>query len=422
MEPFLSLALMKNFIILAVALSLISCESTNNQGAENRISIPATPWRFTLNINGHSLPFNGTFSNVEKRSATLTLRNADEKIIIENVILRNDSVIVELPFFNTEMHLRVESPFMLSGVWVNLDKEDYRIPLNAEQGQDFRFTNTGSQLQLPSKYMAKFELGTDTEYPAVLLLENNSGKLTGTFLTETGDYRYLEGNIMNKSVYLSTFDGSHALYFQAEIKADSLVNGIFKSGKNYVTDWMAFADSTATLKKPEEITSIKGSDSMDINLRNQDGEVVDWAGLDLDGKVVILDIMGTWCPNCMDASRALKELATPYSENDLVVVPVLFEYRDDLTKARKAFSEYSERLNIPETFLFGGKASKKVATKKFPMLSSISSFPTLVFVGRDRQIAEVYTGFYGPGTGEYYNEFMRNKEKLLARLVNDEIQ
>lgn len=419
MEPFLSLPYMKNLVILAVVLALTSCESKNNVGEENRIVIPATPWRFALDMNGDILPFNGTFSNVKKHSATLTLRNADEKIIIDDVILRNDSVIVELPFFNTEMHLRVESPFMLSGVWVNLDRDDYRIPLTAEQGQDFRFTNTGSQRTLPSKYLAKFELGTETEYPAVLLLENNSGNLTGTFLTETGDYRYLEGNIMNRSVYLSTFDGSHAFYFRAEIKGNSLVNGIFKSGKTYQTDWMAFADSTATLKNPEEITTVKSDEPVDFNLPNQDGEIVNWVESGLIGKVVVLDIMGTWCPNCMDASRALKELARPYSEDDLVVVPVLFEYRDDLTQAKKAFSEYSKQLDIPEKFLFGGRASKQIANEKFPMLNSISSFPTLVFVGRDRQIAEVYTGFYGPGTGMYYSDFMSSKKELLARLVID---
>lgn len=399
----------------------MSCEVTTNVGAENRITIPATPWRFAMDMTGDILPFNGTFSNVKNRSATLTLHNAEENIIIDDVILRNDSVIVKLPFFNTEMRLRVESPFMLSGVWINLDKEDYHIPLTAEQGQDFRFTNTGSTSQLPSKYMARFEIGTETEYPAVLLLANNSGKLTGTFLTETGDYRYLEGNIINGSVYLSTFDGSHAFYFQAEIKGDSLVNGVFKSGKTYKTEWMAFADSSASLKNPREITSVKTGEVIDFSLPNQDGEIVNWVKSDLEGKVVVLDIMGTWCPNCMDASSALKELADPYSEEDLVVLPVLFEYRDDIEQAKKAFSQYSKQLDISDKFLFGGRASKKIAKEKFPMLSSISSFPTLVFIGRDRKVAEVFTGFYGPGTGKYYDDFMNRKKDLLLRLVNEEI-
>lgn len=419
MEPFLPLLLMKRLLTLLILLSLISCENKPSPGAENKIAIPASPWRFALDVSGDILPFNGTFSNVKKHSATLTLRNADEEITIDEVSLRNDSVIVKLPYFNTEMHLRVESPFMLSGEWINLDKENYRIPLTAEQGQDFRFTNTGSQRQLPSRYMAQFELGTEKEYPAVLLLENNSGKLSGTFLTETGDYRYLEGNIMNESVYLSTFDGSHAFYFQAAIKGDSLVNGIFKSGKTYQTNWIAVADSTASLTAPEKITTVESGTRIDFSLPNQDGQIVNWENADLNGKVVILDIMGTWCPNCMDASRALKQLADPYTEKDLIVLPVLFEYRDDLTFAKEAFSEYRNQLDIPEYFLFGGRASKKNAHQKFPMLSDVSSFPTLIFVGRNREIAEIYTGFYGPGTGQYYSDFMRNKAALIFQLVNE---
>ena len=67
----------------------------------------------------------------------------------------------------------------------------------------------------------------------------------------------------------------------------------------------------------------------------------------------------------------------------------------------------------------GGKASKKVAEEKFPMLSSVSSFPTLIFIGKDREVKEVYTGFYGPGTGTFYDDFMTSKEELLAKLVSE---
>jgi thiol-disulfide isomerase/thioredoxin len=411
---------MKYLINLILVFILYSCESADPNAVENRIKIPATSWRFTLNLNGDILPFNGSFSKIKSHSATLTLKNGEEEIIIKDVKLQNDSVIVPLPFFNTEMRLSIESPYMLSGVWVNLDKENYRIPLNAEQGQDFRFTNTGSDRVLPLRYMVKFELGLDSEYPAVLILKNNSGKLSGTFLTETGDYRYLEGNIMSGSIHLSTFDGSHAFLFMADISGDSLINGIFKSGKNYKADWMGVGDPNATLRDPEKITTFEKDNLFDFELPNQDGKMATWKNSDLEGKVVVLDIMGTWCPNCMDASRALKELSRPYSEDDLVVLPVLFEYRDDLKLAKSAFSEYSQKLNISEKFLFGGRASKKIANEKFPMLSSISSFPTLVFIGRDRQVAHVYTGFYGPSTGEYYTDFMNSKKKLLQSLVDSQ--
>jgi len=403
-----------------LAFSLFSCNNADPNIKQNRISIPPTPWRFTLDLNGDILPFNGKFSNVQDYSATLTLTNADERIVIDDVQLQNDSVIVPMPFFNTEMRLSIESPYMLSGVWINLDKENYRIPLTAEQSQEFRFTNTKSGRTIASRYQVTFEVGLDSEYPAVLVIENTDGFLEGTFLTETGDYRYLEGNIMNGSINLSTFDGSHAFLFKAKIAGDSLINGIFKSGKTYKANWVGWADSTATLRNPAEITSYDPEIPIDFKLTDQDGNIATWASSHLQGKVVVLDIMGTWCPNCMDASRALKELSRPYSDDDLVILPVLFEYRDDLSLAKRAFSEYSENLNIPNKFLLGGKASKKIAQEKFPMLSSISSFPTLVFVGKDQKIAEVYTGFYGPGTGKYYDSFMDSKKELLKRLVNKE--
>jgi thiol-disulfide isomerase/thioredoxin len=419
-EPFLLLSLMRVTYQLAFLILLLSCKAENRNASKNRITIPETVWRFTMDLNGDLLPFTGTFTEVKDYSATLTLHNADEEIVIQDVILRNDSLIANLPFFNTAFKMRVESPYMLSGIWINYDKENYKIPITAEQGQDFRFTNSQSRQAISDRYFVRFQPDSKGEYPAILELENRSGRLKGTFLTETGDYRFLEGNIMNNSIYLSTFDGSHAFFFKASIKGDSLVNGIFKSGTHYEAEWIGLTDSLTSLAKPESITTITSQKPFDFNLINEKGEEVNWNKADLDGKVVILDIMGTWCPNCMDASRALAELAQPYSNSELVVLPVLFEYKDDLESAKNAFSEYAHRLDIPNRFLFGGKASKKGANKKFPMLSSISSFPTLIFIGKDRRVSEIYTGFYGPGTGEHYSEFIQEKKELIARLVEEE--
>lgn len=65
-------------------------------------------------------------------------------------------------------------------------------------------------------------------------VENN---LTGTFLTESGDYRYLDGTVQANKLYLSCFDGAHAFLFEGKIEADNTINGIFYSGKNYKATW-----------------------------------------------------------------------------------------------------------------------------------------------------------------------------------------
>jgi thiol-disulfide isomerase/thioredoxin len=399
-------------------LLFIACGDHPTDDQVNRIKIPATNWRFTLDLNGSILPFNGTFTKVGKRSATLVLKNHTEKIVIDDVILRNDSVYVKLPYFNSELQLRIESPYMMSGRWTKLDLENYSLPLNAEQGQDFRFTNTKSRIPVASKYAVTFVETDGTKFPAVLLLDNNQGKLSGTFLTETGDYRYLQGDIMNGQVNLSTFDGSHAFFFTASIDGDSLVDGIFKSGPTYQSAWFAIADSTASLRAPEDITSSAGDEPFDFSLIDSNNKTVSWNDLDLDGKVVVFELMGTWCPNCMDASKALSKLEEPYSDDDLVIFPVLFEYEDNLAFAKTAYQRYQKNIdNLPDDFLFGGKASKEVALEKFPTLSDVSSFPTIIFVDKNRKVREVYTGFYGPGTGRYYEDFMQSKSALISQLV-----
>ena len=129
---------------------------------------------------------------------------------------------------------------------------------------------------------------------------------------------------MNGKVNLSTFDGSHAFLFAADIKGDSLVYGVFKSGKSYITDWYGVADSSATLKDPDQITSTVTNTLFDFSLPNQKGDTVSWNDLDLQDKVVIIELMGTWCPNCMDASNALSILNKPFSKDELEVIPVLF--------------------------------------------------------------------------------------------------
>ena len=68
-------------------------------------------------------------------------------------------------------------------------------------------------------------------------------------------------------------------------------------------------------------------------------------------------------------------------------------------------------------FLYGGKASIENVSADFPMLNGIMSYPTLIFIGPDRKVEDIYTGFYGPGTGMYYDQFMNHTDSLLSRLV-----
>jgi hypothetical protein len=77
-------------------------------------------------------------------------------------------------------------------------------------------------------------------------------------------------------------------------------------------------------------------------------------------------------------------------------------------------------IHNPDTdFIFAGRASKDNTAKLFPMLSDIISYPTLIFIDKSQNIQQIYTGFYGPGTGEYYDDFMNDTRQLLADMIAD---
>jgi hypothetical protein len=57
-----------------------------------------------------------------------------------------------------------------------------------------------------------------TPRKALAEFEQSGDKLTGSFLTPSGDYRFLEGIVTGDSLKLSTFDGSHAYTFMQDRK------------------------------------------------------------------------------------------------------------------------------------------------------------------------------------------------------------
>lgn len=408
--------------LIFTAVILFGCQENEPYQAQPEQKLNDGPYRFALQIDKYELPFNASFQfNKNDNTLQLIITNGEERIVATDVSLIDDSVIVYLPVFNSTLSGRIESPSLISGSFVKHDNANkVSIPFVAEHDKSFRFTNTKSSVVLPQRYKARFQPDTQKEYPAVLLMDNDQGKLTATFLTETGDYRFLEGNIMNDKIYLSTFDGSHAFYFEAAIDGDRLNNGVFRSGPTYEAKWEAVADTTYDLTNPFRLTTPADSATIfNISLPNQDGDSLNWERLGLKGKVVIIDVFGSWCPNCKDAAIALDLISKKYPPEEIEIVPVAFELTENLQVAKKRVFKMQRDLGLEQGFLFGGYASKQNASSKFPMLNHIMSFPTIIVIDRKQKIRSIYTGFYGPGTGPYYDQFMVQMETLITSLINE---
>lgn len=406
---------------------------------ENKFNaIPPGEWRGILLLEGEKtkaasskilfeevskgeLPF--TFEVVYETpdSFYIIIHNAEERIEVRDITFgrikgtERDSIRINFPVFDTYITALYEED-VIEGTWVvNNREENYRVPFKAFHGKNYRFTELKKTptLDLTGRWETYFELETEKPYPAIGEFKQEGNYLTGTFQTETGDYRYLEGTIQNDKAYLSCFDGSHAFLFEAKVLADSSLTGAFYSGIHYKTVWEARRNENFKLGNPDTLTYLKDPlIPFDFKFKNTEGREISLS--EYENKVKIVQLMGTWCPNCKDQTEFLLDYKAKVPNDKLAIVSLAFERYKEEAPAMAAIKRYKEKMGVKHEVLLAGYHEKIDASKALPMLNQVIAYPTMLFLDKENRIRRIYTGFYGPATSEFaafeqdFNQFMAN--------------
>lgn len=406
------------FVLLIVSAFVITFYST----AQKNCKLSTGNWIGHLELNDSTiLPFNFVVTK-SKRKTSLTVLNGEEEIKMTEGKCVKDTLRFIFPVFNSELVFHITSPTEITGYWVNHLKKNYTIPFNGTLSSSQRFPNNSdlSPFDFNGRWETQFTKDGVFEYPALGLFQQTQTTVSGTFLTETGDYRFLEGNVYGDKIFLSCFDGSHAFLFTAQQNSAGELNGNFYSGKHWKSEWSATRNDQFELPNPDSLTYVKkNADPLTFSLNTIDGKHYEYPNEELKNKVVIIQLLGTWCPNCMDETRYYKELYSKYHDQGLEIISIGYEATSDPARHIEALKSYKKKLGLDFTFLVGGEASKGLASKQFPMLSEIISFPTSIFIDKNGTIQRIHTGFNGPGTGEYYQEYIQKTEKLIVELLGN---
>ena len=221
-----------------------------------------------------------------------------------------------------------------------------------------------------------------------------------TISTPTGDYRYLAGKNHHNRLIFSNFDGAHLFRFQADLKGDSLVNGEFLSGTHYRT---AFSGRRLASMPTAWKSATQAATSKELTFSGiqANGDTLRWTSAVLKNKGksgLVLDIMGTWCPNCMDEARLLREFANDYPE--VQFLSLAFE-RSNGADALTRLQTFRTEMELPWEVLLGGNASKTEAARVISAVDEVRSFPTTIFWPLEGE-PTIHQGFNGPATGEGY--------------------
>jgi peroxiredoxin len=347
-----------------------------------------------------------------------TLVNGEEKINLEMKWKEDSSFTASLPLFNTYFEGKSEGG-KLSGNWVDPTRSgDYRIPFQILPTGYFE-NDVAVHSPIKLRYKVVFD---DDSIPAILEMNYMNGThvdLFGTVLTETGDYRYLQGYMMADNLfYLSAFDGTHLFYLEGQLVNQNIENGAFYSGRHYHVGFKGTVDSSYELRKADALTWMKNpNEALSLKVKSNATTERAFGEKDWKGKVTLVQIMGTWCPNCTDESRFVSTLYQEFQKEGLQVVPVSFERGTDYSAAFTRITSQSKQLNLPYAIYlgYGADSPQKSAALTFSQLNHVMSFPTLILINKEGKVEKVWTGFYGPGTGKHYTEHTEEIRKAVKR-------
>lgn len=427
---------------LMVVFGLAACAAAAEPGAAQASAAPGPrptiqdgDWRGFLRTAGGPLPFILRIQHpiTDDRPAGIAafLVNGPEVQEIPLIRWDGDDLVFRLDYYDAEIRARIAANgATMEGEFSRRRGKDavVRMVFGAAR-PDAGPTRTKSisfpEQRLRSRYAVRFEGEAD---PAVLVLgpakEGSTTRfpLAATFLTTTGDYRYLSGDIRDGTLTLSTFNGVHAFLFTAKVGADATLSGDFFSGPASRTAWTATPDPGASLPDAFGMAEV-GDDSRigDLSYTSADGAAVTLGDKSVGGgaRARILYVFGTWCPNCKDATAALNEMVGEWGPRGLAVTGLAFEVTGDRERDLRQVNIYRERSRAAFPIVLAGTTDKQQRAAAFPVLKEIKAFPTLVFVDSRSRVRAVYTGFSGPATGEAYTKMREQFDSLVKSMLKD---
>jgi peroxiredoxin len=401
-------------------MGLLSVASGGCQRDASAAGVPMGTYRAVLSLPGGELPF-GLVLERQGTSVVGYLLNGPERLPLNEVTVSGAHLEILMPGYENRL-IADASGETLHGEIV-LDKlggKQQHVPLQAQLGQAYRFFPAAANgaVDVSGRWAVTFTDDAGAAEKDVGEFTQSQDVVTGTILTDTGDHRYLAGQVHGDELYLSTFDGAHVFLYKAKIGADGALAGDFWSGMAYHAKLAASRDANASLPDAYSLTTLRaGSKRFDFAFPDLAGNVVSAKDPRFQNKVVVIALAGSWCPNCHDEAAFLEPLYQEYRAKGVEVVSLMFEHFGDFPHAVAATERFRQHYGIEYTTLIAGISDKDEAGKKLPMLDRVYAFPTTIFIDKKGMVRKIHTGFSGPATGDHYTQFAAEVKATLDQLL-----
>jgi len=253
------------------------------------------------------------------------------------------------------------------------------------------------------------------------IVRQTGDEVAAAILRVDGDTGSLTGHWQDGRFVLSHFDGTRPALMEVVPQPDGALDIELKTGRpgKLIAYRMEEAREKGVPEPANFDTHTKVKDPSEpfrFRFPDLDGKV--WSNEDprFKGKVVLVNITGTWCPNCHDEAPYLEQLYRKYHERGLEMVALDFEEPEQqaqLTRPRAFVRKYG----IEYLYLIAGAPDE--LQDKVTQLVNLNTWPATIFIGRDGLVKGIHAGFAGPASGDFYRQLDREYTSTIERLLAD---
>ena len=383
---------------------------------------PTGLYRAVVSTDGGDLPF-GLDLVREDGGLVAYLVNGPERVRATGVRLEGGNLSIKMPGYQN----RIEATFREGRFEGTLNVLRPRgivreLRLVAMPGETWRFFPKpgAAPLDFSGRWALTFRDPDGGESAGIAELAQEGHVVTGTVLRQSGDDRYIAGEARGDTLFLSRFDGGTAYLYLARLGSDGVLAGEQFTGGGSRESFSGRRDPTARLDNPAERTALKpGVDRLEFIFPDLDGTLQRYPDARYAGKVVLVTVGGSWCPNCHDEAEFLREILASREARGLEVIQLMFERTTDFAGSARAARDFADKFSIDYPVLIAGTVTDDDVLKKLPQVAAFRAYPTLFLIDRKGVVRAIHTGFAGPAAGSYHEEQSRELTDLIDGLLDE---
>ncbi|MFW2828660.1 peroxiredoxin family protein [Sphingomonas sp. ID0503] len=399
--------------ILATAVILIAAAAYLWWPEEEDGEVVPGAYRMLLQYPAGELPV-GLKLDENGGKWTATFINGENRVAAEQVTVEGDLLIIAMPSYDSSIELSPQGVGFAGTAHLRRRSGRVDVPVHVEPYGGFRFFDVrDTPVKLEGEWPLTEE-GEDAE-PGLLIIKQDGDLLSGTVHYPSGDQRYLSGEVSGDYFSLSTFDGNQGQLWRGHKLADGTLKGeVVSATAKTPTKWTAKPGAANFAAVGEEKPPV---DRIDFTFPDVDGKPVSLHDPRYKGKVVVVAIGGSWCPNCHDEAAFLEPYYKANAAQGLEVIGLSFEYTDDPVRSARQVKRFAQRFGLTYPTLVAGVATPEGTKKALPAIGGVKIYPTTLFIDRKGKLRAIHTGYAGPATGALNKKAMAEFDALVRELL-----